>query len=61
MDCRDKVTDKMQDKKIEESTAKAEMEKCIVDCADNHIKMLPSILQRMKDNISKGSLTQWFS
>jgi hypothetical protein len=25
------------------------MEKCVVDCADNHIKMLPKILQRMWD------------
>jgi hypothetical protein len=44
MDCRDKVTDKMQDKKIEESTAKAEMEKCVVDCADNHIKICNKIV-----------------
>jgi hypothetical protein len=33
----------MQTKNIEESKVKAEMEKCVVDCADNHIKMMNGI------------------
>ena len=56
LDCQDKARDKMSPSSSEAdiSKAKVEMEKCVVNCADNHIKMLPTLLQKMKDTITKG-------
>ncbi|XP_052100598.1 protein FAM136A-like [Mytilus californianus] len=56
LDCQDKAKDQMGPSSTDAdiSKAKAGMEKCVVDCADNHIKMLPNMLKKMKDSITKG-------
>lgn len=56
LDCQDKAKDQMgpNSTDAEISKAKAFMEKCVVDCAENHIKMLPNMLKKMKDSITKG-------
>lgn len=56
MDCQDKVRDKVKPDSTdsEVSKYKGEMEKCVLKCVDSHIDMLPNLLKRMKEVLSKG-------
>lgn len=44
-------------KDSEISQAKAEMETCVIKCADSHINMLPNMCKKIKEAITKGSYT----
>ncbi|XP_064603641.1 protein FAM136A-like isoform X2 [Liolophura sinensis] len=56
MDCQDKIRDKVKPDSAdsEVSKYKGEMETCVLKCVDSHIDLLPSLLKRMKEVLSKG-------
>ena len=57
MQCQDDVRDKLGPNASESDVDKFrnKYEDCIVKCADSHVKLLPTMLKRMKEIMSSGN------
>ena len=55
MDCQDQIRDKVGASPSEAQVMKyrGEMETCVVKCADTNLKLLPTIMNRIKDVVKQ--------
>lgn len=60
MDCSDKARDKIGPNSTETQAASArnDMEKCVVKCADTHIALVPNMMAKMKEVLRKHQETK---
>lgn len=58
MACVDKVKDKSTYGEVNNQANRAETEKCVSQCGDEMIKLLPNYTKKMKDWFKKGYYLQ---
>lgn len=58
MQCQDNIRDKLSPNTTEAEVGgyKKDFEACVVKCADTHIALIPAMLGRIKEMLSKGVL-----
>ena len=56
-DCEDKARDKFKEgmSPSEQAALKKGLEECGIKCADSHVKLLPDMAKRIKENLAKLS------
>lgn len=55
MQCQDEIRDKISPTSTEAEVGnyKKDFEHCVMKCADTHIELIPSMLKRMKEFLTK--------